>query len=95
MGINVRLLHYWILRVDGAEMNLKEKYLRFCVQKLIKKKVKVQAKYLAILLNGITGVCVPETEQAEETLRRAIVYCEAIIQGFNEQLDQAKSFLRR
>lgn len=64
------------------------------MKRLIKKKVKLSAKYLAFL-NGITGVCVPETEQAEETLRRAIVYCEAIIQGFNEQLDQAKSFLRR
>lgn len=56
------------------------------MKRLIKKKVKLSAKYLAFL-NGITGVCVPETEQAEETLRRAIVYCEAIIQGFNEQLD--------
>lgn len=97
MGINVRLLHYWILRVDGDEMicDLKEKYLRFCVQKLIKKKVKVQAKYLAILLNGITKAGIPETKEDGEVLRRAIVCCEAIIQGLNEQLDQVKSFLRR
>ena len=81
--------------MNGREIfyDLKEKYLRLQIQKWTKMKVKVQAKYLAIFLDFIGKVGIPETKDDEEALRRAIVRCETIMQGFNEQLDQAKSLL--
>ncbi len=81
--------------MNGAKLFcvLKEKYLRLQIQRWTKKKVKVHAKNLAILLNGIAKVGVPENEKDEEALRRAIVCCEAIIQDFRQQFDQAKSLL--